>query len=261
MSLVQPGIARERILAFGGAGTGKTDAYLSIAERYAQTGTPGKFHIIDTDYTAERSLESRPDAEKAIAKIWLCPEWADYERAIGTVKKIIKPQDWLVIDMVSPLWEMAQEYYVEKVFKKDLDDFWLTARTSAAKGSPLDGFKDWGVINKIYRQNVANEILRCGGHLFMTASATPLSSDLESKETKALYARFGVKPVGQKHNAHLVHTVLWTQAPKQGEWTLTTIKDRARQDLMGAKVTSFVDTYLQGVAGWKTDSGQQEIVA
>lgn len=225
---------------------------MTIADEYGRCEElPGRFHVIDTDFTTERSLEGHPDAVKAIAKTWLCPEWEDFTKAVQTIHKIAKPNDWLVIDMLTPLWDMAQEYYIDRIFGKEYDEFFLKARESNAKGNPLDGFKDWGVINKLYRSNVANNILRAPCHVFATASAAALSSDLESKESKQIFGKFGVKPVGQKHNSHLFHTVLWKQNPKPGIWTLTTVKDREREEQLGMEVGSFATDYLEGVAKWK----------
>lgn len=248
----QSGPARERILSFGGAGAGKTSDWVKVAEKYgAQDEIPGRFHVIDTDFTTERSLQSNEAAMRAVAKVWPCPEWEDYTKAISTINKIAKPNDWIVIDMLTPLWEMTQEYYIERIFGKGYDEFFLSARASNAKGNPLDGFKDWGVINKMYRANVANNILRAPCHVYATASAAALSADLENKETKQIFGKFGVKPVGQKHNSHLFHTVLWKQNPKSGAWTMTTIKDRERPEQMGVDVSDFAQDYLVNVAGWK----------
>lgn len=251
--LEQKAGARERILAFGGAGTGKTHDWLTIADSYAKAAKEGqamgKFYVIDSDFTVERSMEAYPGVEEVI-DYRPTPEWDDYIKAIENFNSRMTRNDWLVIDMASPLWEMAQEYYIERIFKKDMDDFYLQFRETAKKGGAMDGFKDWSVINKIYKGNVSNHLLRCQGHLFATAAAAPLSGDLDSKEMKAIYARFGVKPIGQKHLSHMFHTVLWKQAPKTEQWTLTTIKDRARESLMNEGVTNFVDDYLVKIGGW-----------
>lgn len=254
--------ARERILAFGGAGTGKTHDWLTIANEYARAEkegvTLGRFYVIDSDFTVERSMEAYPGVE-AVVEYAATPDWEDYIAAIESFNKRMTRHDWLIIDMASPLWEMAQEHYISRIFRKDMDDFYLLHRETQKKGGAMDGFKDWSVINKIYKQNVSNHLLRCQGHLFATAAATPLSTDLDSKEMKAIYARFGVKPVGQKHLSHMFHSVLWKQAPKPDQWTLTTIKDRARVSLQAEPLSNFVDDYLVKVAGWsKADTESAE---
>ncbi len=253
--------ARERILAFGGAGSGKTHDWLSIANRYAvaaREGRPlGRFYVIDSDFTVERSMEAYPGVEEVV-EFRTTPEWGDYTEAIDLFTKKVTRFDWLVFDMVSPMWEMAQESYIERIFKKDMDEFYVQHREAAKKGGAMDGFKDWSVINKIYKMGVSNHLLRCQGHLFATAGATPLSGDLDSKEMKAIYARFGVKPIGQKHLSHQFHSVLWKQAPKTNEWTLTTIKDRARESMLGKAINDFADDYLVGIGGWPTVETETE---
>lgn len=233
--------------------SGKTHDWLTVANSYAEAaraGQPiGKFYVVDTDYTVERSMESYPGVEEVV-DYGVTPEWQDWVARIEQINKKATRQDWVVIDMASPLWEMAQEYYIERIFKKDSDEFYLMAREQNKKGGAMDGYRDWGVINKLYRQNVANHLMRCQANLYATAAATPLNSDTDSKEMKAIYARHGIKPVGQKHLSHQFHTVLWKQAPKVDEWTLTTIKDRSRVSLVSEPVRDFVDGYLVGVAGW-----------
>ena len=245
--------ARERILAIGGSGTGKTHDWLTIADSYAKAareGSPlGKFYVVDTDYTVERSMEAYPGVEEVV-DYGVTPDWDDWTRRIEQINRVATRNDWVVIDMASPLWEMAQEHYIERIFKKDMDEFYLAVREQNKKGGAMDGFKDWSVINKLYRQNVANHLMRCQGHLYATAAATPLSTDLDSKEIKAIYARFGIKPVGQKHLSHQFHTVLWKQAPKTDEWTLTTVKDRARVSLMVEPLSNFTKDYLVKIGGW-----------
>ena len=253
MTFAPPGRARERILSFGGPGAGKTRDWVSIAEAYgAQETPPGRFHIIDTDFTTERSLDGNALAEKVVAKVWMAPEWEDYIRAASTILKIAKPDDWLIIDMLTPTWEMCQEYYIERIFGKEYDEFFLKARESNAKGNPLDGFKDWGVINKMYRSHVSQTILRAPCHVFATSAVAALSSDLEGKEIKQIFGKFGVKPVGQKANSHNFHSVLWKQNPKSGVWDLTTIKDREREEQVKTPIEDFARDYLKGVAKWST---------
>lgn len=51
---------RERILAFGGPGTSKTRSWLTIAEMYRITKTPGKFFHVDTDDAYWANVEEFP---------------------------------------------------------------------------------------------------------------------------------------------------------------------------------------------------------
>ena len=49
-------MVKERILCYGGAGTGKSFAWLSLAKEYSHS----KFYVIDTDSSADRMLPPQP---------------------------------------------------------------------------------------------------------------------------------------------------------------------------------------------------------
>ena len=42
-----------------------------------------------------------------------------------------------------------------------------------------------------------------------------------------------------------------TKKGRKGEYTLSTVKDRGRDDVEDAELNDFAKDYLQGVAGWK----------
>jgi len=242
--------ARERILLMGPWGSGKSYASFKIADALERGGGPGHVYIVDTDFGAQVMLDSEFPHLKERVTVYLVDEWTEYMAALERINKTMTPDDWMVIDMVGPSWDLVQDYFIAKIFSKGTDEFFLEARKANSKGGALDGYKDWGVINKIYRSSTKH-ILSARGHVLATSKVEAINRDSDDKEIRMTFGAWGVKPVGQKHTAHLFHTILLTGVLKPGEWTLTTVKDRGRKPLERQPVRDFVMSYLIARAGWR----------
>ena len=255
-----PTRARERILVYGDPGSGKSFSYLTIARMLQVTDTPATVYVIDTDMAAERALSSEfGDLSNVI--VYPAYTWEDYCSTLVAIRKVIRPDDWLCIDLICKAWLAAQEYYVSKVFKTDLDDYFLDARRMLQearddgkkvkeKVSPLDGWKDWTIINRLYNTWSEAAIMKTNAHIFACAKSAPVNSDLDNRKTMTSFGRLSVKPCGQKDLAYNFHTVLLSSATRDG-YALQSAKDRGRQ-LIDIDVSMFAIDYLQDVAGWVT---------
>ena len=258
---------RERILAEGMKGTGKSYQWLKLARYLHKQGNGVSFRCIDTDQAIERMLESEfPDLiPEEGGNVYLYPvyEWPEYQEAKNILLKESKQGDWNVIDMADNAWKAVQTFFVSEVYKKDIGDYFLQARIDlrakgdkTAKGKeaknlqPMKGWIDWPVVNKLYDDFMLPIIYQSKAHLYMTAGVDVISSDDDS-ETRDLYGPFGVKPRGQKNLAHQVHTeFLMQQGDRQGKWEITTIKDRGRRYYDHAPLISLPHQYFIGVVGW-----------
>lgn len=247
MSNLHPkGATRERILAFGPSGTGKSSAYLSIARKCPDS----TFYVLDSDFAIERMLENEnlPNVTHR-----LVTDWEGYVEGTKEFQKLMKPDDWLVIDFISTAWEAVQGYYIEQIHGKDMDSFFLEARKKKAKGNPLEGDTDWGVINKLYKAWMNILLANTPGHIFCTAQAKAIG-DRDDAAVKQTYAIVGSRPEGQKNLAHSMHTVLLMGRVRMGEYHLTTVKDRARKEvekLAIGETVGFAGAYLMPIAGWR----------
>ena len=249
---------KERILAYGSYGCGKSYAYLSIARAAQQTNSPSIFHVLDTDNATERMLvEEFPELRNVI--VYPAFEFPEYVSALTQIQAAAIPDrnDWVVCDLVCKSWQAAQEYYIERIYKRGVEDFFLEAREKQVQsqggkkgGSPLDGFKDWTIINRIYSSFADSLILKSRCHLFCAAKGEPVSSDLDSKEIISVFGRIGLKPVGQKALPHNFHSVLLFSQRRPGEYYLTTVKDRGRQPVE-SQMQNFASDYLCGLAKWQ----------
>lgn len=243
----------ERILLMGSWGTGKSEAWCSVA-KWLHTGkSENQVFVLDTDNASDRLVEGQPWEDQVIPYDLF--DWDDYTSNIDKVRKAANPnrQDWLVLDMADKAWEKVQDYYIEKTSGKGAATFFLEWKKANEKGSPLAGDygANWQVINKLYAEFMG-KVTRFPGHVLACTPGDSINQKEEkSKEVLDTYGRFGVKPRGQKALGHQFHTLILTQQKGKGEWIYTTVKDRKRVELSNEKVTDFVTSYLVKIGGWK----------
>lgn len=270
---------RERILAIGTWGTGKSEAWFRIADWHARNGSPARFFIADTDmYSADRILEELGTGDEigldglTFRKYGNCYVYdvVEWEHAVKFAKFCSRAafgNDWTVIDMIGPLWTLVQSAYTEMVYGKNIADFYIEAKKAdlakkAATGKSsghvmADAYgSNWQVINQMYGQFTTN-LLRNRGHIFACSPADKVDRENDSTEVVETFGKFGYKPVGQKHLGHMFHTILLLNNTPKG-YTYTTLRDRKREMKVNAPLNDFVLSYLVPVAGWKMKKEGEE---
>jgi hypothetical protein len=255
--------ARERILSFGGAGQGKSYDFYTIVQLAQMTKSDAKFYVIDTDVSAYRMLED-PSLDRLtdgdgnlIPNLVIEDEVWDWETLMGTLKRVqsqMKPNDWLMLDMLSPAWGWVQTAFTEKVFGQGTDEYFLQKRAAMknpAKEKSFEGWTDWPVINAMYK-SFQSALLRSPGHLYATAEVRAISSDSAEKDTRMFFGPYGVIPVGQKRDMHLFQTVILKASTKIDRYEAITVKDRGgREKMAGMPIENFAKNYLMKIGGWK----------
>lgn len=254
---------RERILVIGPQGVGKSYAYFRIARMLQLTGSDARMYIVDTDFSFEHMIIDEDFKDLTNVEVREVLTWDEYRDAMRVFRKVIRPQDWLVVDMMSPAWDAVQDYYIEEVFGDDPAEYFVRirkdmdsedeeeAKSAKSKRGGFEGRRDWGVINKLYRKHFSTLIASCRGNVFLTSPMDTLSKeDRNDKDLVDLYGKFGVKPKGQKHTGHIVHTLLKFAESRRDGYVMTTIKDRSREQLQGEEIGDFALSYLVKVAGW-----------
>jgi len=238
---------RERLMLVGDTGTGKSYSCLTLARELA----PTPFYFIDTDDSVDRLLFTE---FKGLTNVYPYPSssWEKCEKSLEDISSKVKEGDWLVIDMLCSTWDFVQSYFVEQVFGKKIDDYFLEVRKTMKIGATrLDGLKgwvDWGVINKIYQDWVNKIMYQLPCHVAATSKVTSLMTT-DEPEIRSLFSSLGIKPEGEKRNSYRVHTILLTAHDKNG-WYISTIKDRGRRQLNKVQITNFAIQYGLAVAGW-----------
>jgi AAA domain len=244
---------RERVLLMGGWGVGKSNAAVSVAQYLRKTGSDALVYVIDTTYEAERNFI---DCDNV--RIYQVEEWDEYMKAVKDIREQSRPQDWLVIDRVDVVWEKAQSGYSEKVFGKEIDEWFIEYRKDNGAGHAFSGDygANWVIIKRMHAAFMT-EVMRFKGNVIAASTAVPVSEPSrdgkggDSKEVRAEFGKFGVRPGGEKNLGFMFHTVLLLAEPQPGTWVYTTIRDRNREQKKGQPMKDFVVSYLIGVAGWK----------
>lgn len=242
---------RERILAYGGPGSGKTNAWLRLAKHLPDA----TFYVIDTEIGAERSMEEYPDIENI--KVYGVIDWPEYRKAQKEICAKAKAGDWIVLDMAEKAWKAVQRDFIEQIFGQDTGDYFLQARKKLKKGaesifggkdSVLKGWTDWSVINARYDDFILPLVYRSKANLFIASMPDVVNED-DDKDVKALFGPYGAKPAGQKALGHQPDTLLLMQYTREG-WTMTTVKDRGGRKYMDH--VRVIDFYFQygKIAGW-----------
>lgn len=277
--LVQPR-ARERILIYGSFKTGKSFNWLDIARTYEDTGTPGKFYVIDTDFGAGKLIgegydyllydeDENPDG---IIHVYNPLDFQEILTASKDIYRTAKKGDWIVVDMINYLWSEAQDYYIRNVFGEDPENYFLQMRkeVKAAGGKDARSFggqegTDWGFITKIYNQAEYPLTMKSAANIISIAEERKI--DVNRGGTPAKVKQFkkagGMEPVGQKGIAHRHDTVLRMTKRANGQRQLTMAGDRGREkkgstwDERGSILLNideppkaFTKRYLIDVAGW-----------
>ena len=263
-------LRRERIMSVGAAGMGKSRDFYSIALMALRTKSDAVFYVIDTDESAGANLTESAfadllddDYQPKNIDITVAEDWLSLRAAMVDISKEMRPQDWVMIDMLTPAWTWAQEYFTDQIFHQDMDEYMLAirkqmqdARTKeeekavGMKRGGFEGFKDWQFINQVYSV-LQVLMLRCPGNLYVTSEVKALRSGDADDETKALFGPHGVQPVGQKATPHKMQTIIWKRQFTPGVWDVTTIKDRGRELMESKVIEDFARQYLMEVAGWR----------
>lgn len=247
---------RERILLIGGWGVGKSTAAVSIAKMAEST-----MYVVDTTYEADRNFGAMDNVV-----VYHVEEWDQYITGVKAIRLGAKADDWLVVDRIDPVWDMAQAGFSEKAFGKNIEDYFVEAKKDEKAGHPFSGEYgvNWSVIKRMYGAFMT-EVMRFPGHVLVTAKAEVVQqpnrdgSGGDSQEVRQVFSKFGVKPGGEKNLGFMFHTVLLLSEVRQSEWTFTTIRDRNREQVSGRQMRNFVTSYLMPIAGWKLTGSQTSL--
>lgn len=243
----------ERILLYGGPGAGKTRAFFETALWHAKTGDDAHFHYVDLDGSFERMfVGGRYDQLEANTTAYHIYTWDEFDELSQRLEKdkVLRPGDWLGVDMASQLWEMVQDWWVEGVYGElDTADYMTTRRMAGEADPRFDGWTDWGYINKAYRARFVRLIQRTSAHVMSMAAETNIK-DADKADIRDMFKTFGVKPAGQKALPHEHHTVLW-MGKKRDRWVMSTAKDREVEWMVGEETGCFWLRYLMGIVGWE----------
>ena len=246
-----PRIARERIMLFGEAGVGKTDAILSVAKRLPDV----RFRIVECDWTS--SADRLMDAERFagvtnVETRQVFPdEWKDQLEAAEWLRDETGPDDFAAFDSATHSWSAVQEWFIDQTFPGDAEDYWIQKRVEHdGKGRDFGGWEDWPYMKKEHTK-LYKAFARIKGHLIITAEAAKLGES-EKKDDQQLFGMLGSRPAGRKQMAHVPATVVHLRRDMAGQRYMQVPKDRGRElTTSEVEMSDFFRDYLIQRAGWK----------
>ncbi len=242
-----PNSEYERILLYGGEDAGKTYAWLGIADLSQKTKSSAHFHVIDTDRAVLRNLNG-PNAEFGHLNNVTIYQARNIEAAQEASEKILanvtSEDDWIVIDMLSNIWDDMSNWWISKVYDENPVTYWAGVRQdiitakAEGKGDPREfggqSGPDWNYITKTYMAWELPISIDAPCHVLATAAETEIQERYDptgEKRANYLSTNF-MAPRGQKMTAHRFHTVLRvsrTVTFKDTKRELTKHKDRVAQ--------------------------------
>ena len=265
MPFHNPTSVGERILVYGKDKSGKSKGWMDIADLLYKTGSDSRFYVGDTDDAVDRMMLEYPHLEQMV-DFDMMFDWNDHTKFVDRVLPLLRPQDWLIIDMLDTSWDAVQDHFIQEIFNVDVSDYFIemrkqfeTAREEARKAGKkqdrggfraFEGWMDWPVIKKLYKQWIVKVAFRSRCNVYCTAKGDAVNRE-DDAEIKNQYQAYGLKPVGNKSNPHYFHSIIIASNEGHDRYTMTTVGDRGRDRLDHDEITNFAVDYLVNKAGWR----------
>lgn len=267
MKLQSPWPYSERILVFGGGGTGKTTGIINIAEVLPDA----EFHVLEKDVSPnyERMLPEDGSLEGRFHVTELYEGWEEYLEELDYIvankncdKKATPPHErpWLVIDSITPTWLDCQRWWLDKAWpggsgEDELMRIALDKKMgNKEKGEARANIVNYQLISPEYAKSY-RMLTRWRGNLYVTAQATN-TGGREKPEVAEIFGPWGSKPKGQPDLHFVASTNLLLVLKGRELWTMTTCKDRKRVMMEREPLENLAMDYLYGVGGWKLKKGE-----
>lgn len=254
----------ERMCVFGTAGTGKSYDFYTIARLASRRESDAKFWIIDLDMSAEMMLTDPEFADINLDNVRVYHPH-DLETLITTLEEVqgkisqdrisgglMGTNDWMLIDMITPAWRWAQDWYTRTYFKQTFADYMEKRKRDNPKADSNPFQPDqWGIINTEYGK-INTRLLRGPGNLFCTAQQKGIPTNASPTE-RVEFGPIGFMPAGQKDLAHQFHACFHkTMSVRDGgQYLISSAKNRSRPVLQSVEIKDFALTVLVGNRGWK----------
>lgn len=243
-------------MVFGGEGVGKTKGALDIARRL----TSGeKMHVVDCDNAwAMKMPRELLEVNGGPVVLSEARGWQAQSDALAKVLRNAGWDDWVVLDKSSTPWDSILQWYIEHVHGEGLPEFLIQHRVEqvrtqkkATQGQDAV-LVEWNFLNPLWHSVVTEPLTWAKCHVYVTAESAPIRSDgKDSAAVRDMYGHLGFKPRTQKGLGFAMHTVLYMQKSRRGDFRVTTVKDRERYELDREPWEDFFGTYLRTVAGWR----------
>ena len=217
----------ETVLIYGKPKSGKTYCYMSMIDEELKKNPKTRFYLLCTDNGASKTFKSYfGDNKKILESIDYypinCP--TDCKTVIQKIRKEAKRTDFIIVDLISAVWDMAQDYFIAQAtqaFGGNISDYVASAAKDPKKFGLLDSSK-WLVIKRLdsaVTQDLLNNpfcnIIACAGEkstdleVIKIEAAIRKGKNIEMPEMLTLYEQIGAKPAGRKEMPYFFNTIIY----------------------------------------------------
>ena len=226
-------LEREVLLVVGSPNSGKSYSVARLIEDSVEGGY--RVCIIDRDRGLGKALRelgmtSLPEGTRYFNAV----NWEKVEEGVASAMADFGPGDWIVLEMMGELWNLAQTAYSEKVFGQTLDEYVMGLRVEAeakvreaaldprSRGATsqrqrevgyqgMEGRTDWPRIKGMHNQRVRDRLItESNCNILATTSTVPLTDEGQAAAYPQ-WKRVGVRPEGEKHNVYKFDTWVYVE--------------------------------------------------
>lgn len=284
---------RESLLLAGGQGGGKSYGAVKLVKLGIEVG----FNVVVIDYDRGFAKEVKYQIGKQPDNLeyFLASDWPKVKKGVDYAFKHLKPQDWLVFEMMNSMWDLSQHQYVDDVYKGDIGDYLRQLRADAeaeietlqsagkivnrkptdaekkqgkktkeavrqqsVTGSGLGGRTDWFPIKTMHNKDVRDRaILKGDFHLLGTTALQALGN--EEVQSWPEWTNLGRRPSGEKNNVYKFDSIVVAYT-KGGEYFWRTDMGNGKgKDRGGRELVKDIDITDEGLIASYFDFHELEL--
>ena len=224
---------REKVLLTGDSNTSKTFSLVSLAMLYPDR----KVIIFDPDDGTAKTLGEFGLSNADFPNLTIIPvrnNWEEFMATYTTIRTTLAETDWMCVDMLGRFWDMAQQYYSQRVFGQNPIEHLMTLKRQAqgVQFNGFDGLQDWPLIKRIHNELFVDDMVVYSKFSVMCTTAAKDFMPMEKVPktgTQSIYAaEFGMKPEGEKHNIFRFDTQAVMYRKPAGTYHFRLVRDRGR---------------------------------
>jgi hypothetical protein len=209
-------------LLAGDSITGKSTAWLEMAQQEFTAGSGVRFFVLDT----EDGLGAYLDEDGPYAHLYFEEENGNvypyttlsWEEIAGSTHDIFANQrprrgDWVIIDVADRMYDYAQLIISEQpqLAMGNLDDTVVSRGLNKQGFGAFDG-GDWNLVSRTH-DSVMNELMATEANIMALVHVTDYVVNREKRTTQVMFDSVGVKPRGRPTLPSIMDTVcvIWSR--------------------------------------------------
>jgi hypothetical protein len=240
---------RDKILLAGDTNSGKSYAWVQMAQADFVAENGNQYYMIDTDDTAPTFFSDGYEFAHLFegnggnVHVFHAPNWEMVARTANHITRQAKRGDRIIVDLASSSYALAQEF-IANIRGLQLDDEVVSRMVSwgaeRKKGFGAFDGDTWGIVSRTYEASMRPLVNNAKGAGFIgLAHVTDMQTGAgrEQREPILLFDQLGMKPTGVGKLTKMVDTcvILWSARPMDEKGTrseprilrqMTVVKDR-----------------------------------